>query len=125
MTVLADPDVDTAPRAFGQQHGHDGARRAVAEQLAERLLVIGDAMALHQRDEIGLRVAAQRRPAEVRVARQKAIRRAVQIGEIAAAAAGDQDLGADPVGMVEQQDLARRAGRPSARTSVRPRRRPG
>ena len=57
---LTYPYVDTALRAFGHQHGDDGARRAVAEQLAERLLMIGDAMALDQRDEISLRVAAQR-----------------------------------------------------------------
>ena len=63
---VADPDIDAALRAFGQQHGDDRARRAVAEQLAERLLVIGDAVPLDQRDEVGLRVAAQRRTAEVR-----------------------------------------------------------
>ena len=83
----ADPHIDTTLRAFGQQHGDDLARRAIAEQLAECFLVIGDGMALNQRDEVSLRVAAQRRSAEVRVAGQKVVRRAVEIGKITASAA--------------------------------------
>ena len=44
----------------------------------------------------------------------------MEIGKIAAAAAGDQDLGADPVGMVEQQDFpAALAGRERAHESRR------
>ena len=103
--LAADPDIDAALRAFGQQHGDDGARRAIAEQLSERLLVIGDAMALNERNEIGLRVAAERRLAEVGIAGEKTIRRGIEIGEVAAPAAGDQDFRADLVGMVEQQDF--------------------
>src|SRR5258708_40294228 len=42
----------------------------------------------------------------------------MEIGEIAAAAAGDQDLGADLVGMLEQQDFAAAlAGRQGAHES--------
>ena len=59
----------------GHQHVDDLARGAVAEQLAEGLLVIGDAVALDQRDEIRLRVAAQRRDAEARIARDEVLRR--------------------------------------------------
>ena len=115
---VADPDVDATIRALAQQHGHDRARGAVAEQLPERLLVIGNAMALDQRDEIVLRVTAKRRAAEVRIAGQKPVGHAVQIGEIAAPAARDQNLGADPVGMIEEEDLAAAlAGRQRAHQS--------
>ena len=103
---LAEPQVDAARRAFGQQHGDDGARRAVAEQLPQRLLVEGDPVAADEIDEVGLRVAAQRRRAEVRVAGQEAVGRRGEVGEIAAPAAGDEDLGAGLVGVLEQQDLA-------------------
>jgi hypothetical protein len=64
--------------------------------------MIGDAMALDEGDEIGLGVAAQRGLAEVSVVRQKTIRRTLEIGKIAAPASRDQDLGADPIDMVEQ-----------------------
>ena len=50
--------VDAGRGAFGQQHGHDLPRRAVAEQLAERLLVPGDAVPLDQGDEVVLACSA-------------------------------------------------------------------
>jgi hypothetical protein len=117
---VADPDVDAALLAFRRQHRDDRACGAVAEQLAERLLVIFDAMALHESDEITLRVAAERRLAEGWIAGQKTIRRNLQIGEIAASAPGDQDFGPDPVGMIEQQDpAASLAGRQGAHQTRR------
>ena len=80
--------------------------RAVAEQLPQRLLVPGDAVPLDQRDEVVLGVAGQRRFGEMRIGREEAVRRAMQVGEVAAPAAGDQDLLARLVGMVEQQHPA-------------------
>ena len=106
---MAEPHIDTARRAFGEQHRDDRARRAVAEQLSERLLVIGDAMALDQRDEVVLRVAVERRLVEMRIGGDETLRRAMQVGEVAAPAAGDQDFRAGLVEMIEQQHLARRA----------------
>src|SRR3546814_16382877 len=70
----------------------DCLRRTVAEQLAERLFVPGDAMGVDQRDEIGGGVARQRRLGEMRVRRQKAIGGGVDVGEVAAPAARDQYL---------------------------------
>ena len=58
---VAGPDIDVPARAFGEQHGDDGAGRVVAEQLSEGLFVIGDAMAFDQGDEISLGVAVQAR----------------------------------------------------------------
>ena len=84
---VADPHIDAALGTFGQQHGHDRARRAVAEQLAERLLMIRDAMSLDQRDETGRCVARQGRLGKVRIGGEEILRPAVQIGEIRAPAA--------------------------------------
>ncbi len=66
--------IDAACRAFGEQHGDDRPRRAVTEQLAQRLLVKGDAVASDQRDEIRLRIARERGGREMRIVRQKALR---------------------------------------------------
>ena len=82
-------------RAFVQQHLHDLLRRVVAEQLAEFLLVPGDAVALDHGDEIPWRVAGQRALAEMRIRRQEVGRRRAGVGEVAAAAARHQDLLAD------------------------------
>src|SRR5581483_7104259 len=104
--AMGDPDIDARRGAFGQHHRHDLPCRAVAEKLAQGLLVPGDAMLVDQRDEIVLRVAGQRRFAEVRVLRQERAGIRVQIGEVAAPAARDQDLLADLLGVIEQQHTA-------------------
>ncbi len=57
-------------------------------------------------DEVPLGVARQRRFAEVRVLRKEVARLGVHVGEIAAAAAGHQDLLAGLVRVVEQHHLA-------------------
>ena len=102
----AEPQINPGGLAFGQQHGDDLVRRTVAEQLPEGLLVIGDAVFLDQGDEILRGIAGQRRAAEMGIARQEAFRRAAQVGEVAAAAAGNDDLLARFVGMIDQQHLA-------------------
>ena len=102
-----DADVDARRRAFIQQHLHDLARRAraFAEELAERLFVVGDAVLLDQRDEIALRVARQRRAGEVRVGGDEARGIVgVEVGEVAASAAGDEDFRADFGIVLEHQD---------------------
>src|ERR1700736_6660387 len=60
-------------------------------------------MALDQRDEIALGVAAQRGVAETRIGRDKIRRGRVQIGKIAAAAAGNPYLLARVSGLLQQQ----------------------
>lgn len=103
---MAKAHIDIARRAFGEQHRNDCARRAVAEQLTERLLVIGNAMAFDQRDEVVLGIAIERGFMKVRIGGQKSFRLAMQVGEIAPPAAGDQDFGARLVEMIQQQHLA-------------------
>ena len=61
-------------------------------------------MALHQRDEIPLRVARQRRLAEVRIGREKIFRRDVEVGEIAAAAAGNENFFADAIAVFDDDN---------------------
>ncbi|MCY1372177.1 hypothetical protein D9M69_593630 [compost metagenome] len=93
--------------AFGQQQGDQVLGRAVAEQLALVLLMETDAVFLHQRDEVGRRVARERRAAEVRVLAQEVfVRRAridVAVGEVGPAAARDADLLRHLFAVVEHQ----------------------
>ena len=98
----------SAPLSFsaGHQHVDDLARGAVAEKLAEGLFVVGNAVAFHERDEIRLRVASQRRDAEARIARDEILRRGVDVGEIAASPARDADFLAGRARMVDHQHRA-------------------
>jgi hypothetical protein len=112
------PALDPACRAFGQQHVDDLLRRTIAKQLPLVLLVEGDAVLLHQFDELLWCIARQRRAAEIRVvADEVALRRAhveVAVGEVGPAAARNADLLSDLFAVVDQQHLepalARQAG---------------
>ena len=99
-------NANTGAGAFGLEHGDDIARGPIAKKLAESLLVIGNAMPLDKCDEIAWCVPGERGAGEVRIRREKSIRGAVEVGEIAAASAGDEYLFADLVGMIEDQDAA-------------------
>ena len=68
--------------------------------------VPGDAVLFDQGEEILWRVARQGGPAEMRVFGKETIRRAVQVGEIAASAAGDEDFFAGAFGVVEHHHAA-------------------
>ena len=104
--VLVEDDADAGGAALRFEHGDDVARGAIAEELAEGLLVIGDAVFLDQRDEVAGRVAGERGLREVRVGGEEVLGCAVEVGEVAAAAAGDEDLFADAIGMIEKEDAA-------------------
>ena len=99
-------DADVGGAAFFFEHPQHVAGGTVAEQLPERLLVIRNAVPLNQCDEIGRRLAGQRGLGEMRVGREEVLGLAVEVGEIAAAAARDEDLLAEAVGMVEEGDAA-------------------
>jgi hypothetical protein len=109
---LLEEDADAGGAALRFEHGDDVACGAVAEELAERLLVEGNAMPFDEGDEISWRVAGERGAGEVRIGGEESVGRAVEIGEVAAAAAGDEDLLADAVGMIEPAAMA--AMRPAA-----------
>ena len=57
--------------------------------------MIGDAVLFYQRNKIGRRVARQRGLGKVRVGGDEIVRLAMQVGKVAAPAAGDQNLFAD------------------------------
>ncbi|MNI70288.1 hypothetical protein D3C73_1260930 [compost metagenome] len=105
-------DLHAGLLAFVHQHLHDLLGRDIAEQLAQFLLVIGDAVALDHLDEVVGRVTRQCRLAEMRIGRQEVGRGGAGVGEVAAATAGHQDLLADLVGVVDDvhmpASLARR-----------------
>ena len=84
---------------------------AVAEELAEGLLVIGDAVLLDQSDDVCGSEAGERGFGEVRVGGEEVFGAAVDVGEVAAAAAGDEDLFAGPVRRVRGGGRGGRGGR--------------
>lgn len=94
----------TGITAFSFQHGDDLPGTAVAELLAEFLLVIGDAVLLHEGYEIPRGVAGQGRLAEVRVSGEVVRGGCVDVREVAAPAAGDLDLATHTFVVLEQQD---------------------
>ena len=99
----AQPDLNPSAGTFGHEHRHDLARRAVAEELPERLFVPGDAVARDQPEEIGRGIARQRRFREMGVLGEKAAGPRAGVGEVAPPPARDQDLLARLLGMVEDQ----------------------
>ena len=90
--------------AFLLQHRRDVARRSIAEQLAELLLVVGNTMLFDEPNEIGWSIPGECRLGEMWIGRKKVFRAGVEVGEIAAATAGDQDLLADSIRAFKQQD---------------------
>ena len=64
----------------------------------------GNAMLLDQGDEVRGRVAGQRGFREVRICGKEILRLAIQISEITAASAGDQNLLAGTIGALKNRD---------------------
>ena len=92
--------------AFGHQQVHNLLRRAVAEKLAQRLFVIGDAVQLDKADEIRGRVANQRRFGKMRIRGEKIVRPGVKVGEVRAASAGNENLLAGVLGALDDHNAA-------------------
>ena len=65
--VLIEDNANAGVSALRFQHVHDVASGAVAEELAQCLLVIGDAVLLDQCDEVMRRVSGKRGAGEVRI----------------------------------------------------------
>src|SRR5882672_7272789 len=103
---MIDAKIDAGSLGVVEEHRKDVARGAIAEELAESFFVIRDAMPLDHRDEIALSVAAERGLAEVRIGGKESIGCDFEIGEIAAATAGDENFRAGLVVVLEQQYAA-------------------
>ncbi len=104
--VGVDGDFHTGRAALGFEHGDDLHRGVVAEKLAERFFVIKDFVFFDEGNEVGGRVAGQGGFGEVGILREEVFRLAMEIGEVAAASAGDEDFLADFFGAFEEEDAA-------------------
>ncbi|MNR02531.1 hypothetical protein D3C85_1183860 [compost metagenome] len=89
-----------------RQHTDDLLGAVVTEQLAQGLLVPGDAVALDHFQEVVLGEPLQRRQGEARVLAQEVRPAGPQIGEVAASAARDADLLARCAGVVDDAHAA-------------------
>ena len=68
--------------------------------------MIWDAVLFDEGEKIGGRVAGQRGFGEMRIGGEEILRRAIEIGEVGAAAAGNEDFAADAVVAFENGDTA-------------------
>ena len=92
----ADENLDAGRTTLREEQLDHLARAPVAEELAERLFVPGDAVAVDERDEVVGPVARERRARKIGIRGKKVLRADDAVREVAAAAAGDLDLPADP-----------------------------
>jgi len=68
--------------------------------------VIGDAMFFNESDEIWRSKAREGRLGKVRIGREEIVGRAMNVGEIASASAGNQDFLAETVGALQHSYAA-------------------
>lgn len=106
LDVGVQKNFDASFAAFGFQHICDVLRASIAEELAEGLLVIRDAMLFDEGDEIGRGVAGERGFREVRVGAEEILGAAMEVRKVAAAAPGNENFLADAVGTFEDGDAA-------------------
>ena len=95
---------DSRRPAFGFEHLDNIAGGMIAEKLAQCFLVVRDAMLLDQSDEVRRRVPRQRGFREVRIGGDEILRAAIQVCEIAAASAGDENFLAGAIGPLQDRD---------------------
>lgn len=99
-------DLNMRGATFRLEHVGDFSGGIVAEELAESFFVISDAMFFKESKKIGGGEAGERGFGEVGICGNKIFRRGVNVGEIAAATAGDENFFADAVGVLEDGDSA-------------------
>src|SRR3954463_235648 len=99
-------DTDACSATLLFEHRDNLASRAVAKKLAECLFVIRNLVLLNQRDEVSRLVTCQRRFGEVRIGREEVFGAAMNVGEVAASAAGDQYLFSDALRALNQGDTS-------------------
>lgn len=78
----------------------------VTTEISQNLLVISDAVALDECDEVARRIARERRTAEMRVTRKKRFGARVDVSEVAAPAPRNPYFLAEFFGVIEEQDAA-------------------
>ncbi len=101
--------------ALALEHGDDPLGGAVAKELAEGLFVEGDVVGADEGDEVVGGVAGEGGAGEVGVGGEEVFVGGSAIGEVAAAAAGDEDFAAGAIIAVEdERSAAAEAGLPGA-----------
>jgi hypothetical protein len=99
-------NLDLSGTTFGFEKMGDFRRGVVAEELAERFFVVGDAVLFDEGDEILWRVARERGFCEMGIGGEEIFGIGVEIGEVAAASAGDEDFFAGAIGEFDNGDAA-------------------
>ena len=92
--------------AFGFEHVGDVAGGVVAEELAKRFFVVRDAMFFDEGEEVRRGVAGQSGFGKMGIGGEEILRLAMNVREVAAASARDEDFLADAVGVFEDGDAA-------------------
>ncbi len=110
LNVGTQPQLHLTLVALIQQHAHDLFGTVVAEQLAVIPLVVGDVMAHHQIDEVPLGVLGQGGLDEVGVGAQVVGWLHIEVGEVAAATATDEDLLPRLLGVINNHHLTTTGG---------------
>jgi hypothetical protein len=106
MDSAVKKDLYTGGSAFRFEHIGNVLCGAIAEKLAQRLLVVRDVMFFNEGDEIRGGVAGQGGFRKVFVRGDEVFRPAMEIREIAAASAGDQDFLTDFICAFDHGDAA-------------------
>jgi hypothetical protein len=104
MDSAIEEDLHAGGSAFRLEHPGDILRGTIAEELAQRFFVVRDAMLLDESDEIRGSVTRQGGLREVLVRGDEVLRLAMEVGEIAAASAGDKDFFAYAIGALQHGD---------------------
>jgi hypothetical protein len=104
MNVAVQKNLYSHSPALGFEQFHNIVGGAVAEKLAKRLLVIGNVVSFNQRDEVGRFVPGQSGFSEVGICGIEVFRPAIEVGEIAAASAGDKNFFASAIGAFQDHD---------------------
>jgi len=104
LNVAVQNNLYSCSPALGFEQFHNILGGTVAEKLAERLLVIRNVVSFNQRDEVGRFVPGQSGFGEVGICGIEVFRPAIQVREIAAAPAGDEDFLARAIGAFQDGD---------------------
>ena len=106
LDLRFEDDFDIGFGGFAEEHGDDLLGGVVAEELAQGFLVVLNAVAFDEGDEVGGRVAGERGFGEVGIGGEEVVGAGEEVGEVRAASAGDEDFFADAVGAFEEEDAA-------------------
>lgn len=98
--------MDSGFGTFALEHGDDVVSGAVAEELAEGFFVIADVMLFNERDELRWGEAGECGLGEVGVVGEEVFCTGVDVGEVAAASSGDEDLLACFFGVIDEEDAS-------------------